>query len=1129
MSTLTADLPISDPPPRKPTPLPVHPVIAVLKPIASLKLTVSLFAMSMVLVFFGTVAQKNSGIWGVVDQYFWSWLVWIDVQLLFDFGQIFFAVPPSLTTTASLPFPAGKLIGFVMFFNLLAAHTLQLISLIRVTAKQAKKADAVGDVAKMLLKRSGIYILHGGILLLFVGEFITREFQVEQKMVILEGGSADYTSDSRAQEIAFTTPLADSDQDSVTVVPVKLLKAAIKSGATFTDPALPVDLEILAWYTNSNLFDAGPQQPNVLATAGTGLEAVAVEKPEAKGTDTDQKIDAAAAYVRLKSKADGKNLGVYLLTTQLKSQAGPTVEGKPYGVALRQTRYYKPYRLKLLEFTSETYLGTDTPKKFASRVTLIDAKDDPERRNEREVTVSMNDPLRHRGETFYQSEFRKEPQGTSTVLQVVRNPGWVLPYLACVMVTVGMMLHFTLSLITFVLAGRPTRVTRAESASESSTPGQLLSRIVFGKPRVRLMADALPTSARAIAWVCVGVTALYLIASAVPRTAESKYDLDTLGALPVLEGGRHKPLETHASVVLRLLNNREEYKDESDKMRPAIEWYLKTMSGQPGNPGPSAAYRIFRVENDRLQELMKVERREGLRYSLAELQPQFGPLEAAAKKAKKLPATERDLFTVKVLELYNHLGSYLSVMTGTDALILPPEEGKPWRQPGETGKNLDRATDQFQQELVQDLIQRMESEGLPRDPKAMNPEQQKLFQGLFVEAQEAKAQKLEVAREAITASDPAYKLWLDMLAAYREKKPDEFNRHLAALDSLSRATLTTRQRFQVGLESYLNRTSLYYKCIGLYVLVFLLTLVGVGTHLVNPGVAEGFRRGAFGVLILTCLVHTATLFARMYLMDRPLVFVTNLYSSAVFIGWAAVIGCLLVERVFAIGLGNGVGALIGFTTSIVAHNLAASGDTLQMMVAVLDTNFWLATHVTTVTLGYSATYVAGLIGVIYVGLGIATPYLRSKVNVSMGGGVKTMELGRVMGMILYGVICFAVLFSFVGTVLGGIWADQSWGRFWGWDPKENGAVLIVIWNALILHARWSGLVKDRGAAVLALVGNMVTTWSWFGTNQLGVGLHNYGFNNDLQTLCTFLWILHGLLVVAGLTPKRYWASFAPKA
>jgi ABC-type transport system involved in cytochrome c biogenesis permease subunit len=102
---------------------------------------------------------------------------------------------------------------------------------------------------------------------------------------------------------------------------------------------------------------------------------------------------------------------------------------------------------------------------------------------------------------------------------------------------------------------------------------------------------------------------------------------------------------------------------------------------------------------------------------------------------------------------------------------------------------------------------------------------------------------------------------------------------------------------------------------------------------------------------------------------------------------------------------------------------------------------------------------------------------------------------------IYGVVCFALLFSFTGTILGGIWADQSWGRFWGWDPKENGAVLIVLWNALILHARWGGLVRARGLAVLAVLGNVVTAFSWFGTNLLGIGLHSYGF-----TQTGFLWL-----------------------
>ena len=124
----------------------------------------------------------------------------------------------------------------------------------------------------------------------------------------------------------------------------------------------------------------------------------------------------------------------------------------------------------------------------------------------------------------------------------------------------------------------------------------------------------------------------------------------------------------------------------------------------------------------------------------------------------------------------------------------------------------------------------------------------------------------------------------------------------------------------------------------------------------------------------------------------------------------------------------------------------------------------------------------------------------------------------------YGVVCFAMLFSFVGTVLGGIWADQSWGRFWGWDPKENGALLIVIWNAVILHARWGGMAKNRGIALLSIAGNMITGWSWFGTNQLGVGLHAYGFNDQLAWGLTAFWICQLGLIALGLIPRQYWLS-----
>ena len=136
------------------------------------------------------------------------------------------------------------------------------------------------------------------------------------------------------------------------------------------------------------------------------------------------------------------------------------------------------------------------------------------------------------------------------------------------------------------------------------------------------------------------------------------------------------------------------------------------------------------------------------------------------------------------------------------------------------------------------------------------------------------------------------------------------------------------------------------------------------------------------------------------------------------------------------------------------------------------------------------------------------------------------DMSKVLARMIYGSLCFAIFFSFVGTVLGGLWADDSWGRFWGWDPKENGALIIVLWNALVLHARWDGWIKDRGMAVMAMVGNVVTAWSWFGVNNLDVGLHSYGKSEDAINALLIFWVAQLALVgVGALLPRTYWWSF----
>src|SRR2546425_395116 len=252
----------------------------------------------------------------------------------------------------------------------------------------------------------------------------------------------------------------------------------------------------------------------------------------------------------------------------------------------------------------------------------------------------------------------------------------------------------------------------------------------------------------------------------------------------------------------------------------------------------------------------------------------------------------------------------------------------------------------------------------------------------------------------------------------------------------------------------------------------------------------------------------------MWMQGRPPV--TNLYSSAIFVGWGACALCIVLERVFRNGIGSITAATMGFLTLIIAHHLAGDGDTMEMLRAVLDTNIWLATHVVCVTIGYSATFLAGFLALLYIVRGLFTPSLDA-------------ATARSLGKMVYGIVCFATLFSFVGTILGGIWADQSWGRFWGFDPKENGALMIVLWNALILHARWGGLVKERGLMNLAVFGNVVTSFSWFGVNMLGIGLHSYGF-----TQAAFKWLIgfvaSQLFIIAlGLLPRHLWASFHRRA
>jgi ABC-type transport system involved in cytochrome c biogenesis permease subunit len=338
------------------------------------------------------------------------------------------------------------------------------------------------------------------------------------------------------------------------------------------------------------------------------------------------------------------------------------------------------------------------------------------------------------------------------------------------------------------------------------------------------------------------------------------------------------------------------------------------------------------------------------------------------------------------------------------------------------------------------------------------------------------------------------------LSNYREGNASGFNDAVNEYTGwLNQHPLPQVSLSKVRYESFFNQFSPSYWSMILCLFAFILSAIGW------LGFSEPLRRSAFWLMVLTFAIHTFALISRIYISGRPPV--TNLYTTGVFIGWAVVLFGLICERMYPLGVGNAVASLAGFITLGISHFLSEGGDTFTVLEAVLDTQFWLATHVVTINLGYAATAAAGLFGVYH-----------SVYRLLSTRPLPAVE--KAVTRMTYGSLCFAILFSFVGTVLGGLWADDSWGRFWGWDPKENGALIIVLWNCLVLHAKWDGMIKDRGLAVLSTLGLIAVSWSWFGTNQLGAGLHTYGFTDAARISLFVTWGLAIALAGIGCLPRR---------
>lgn len=637
-------------------------------------------------------------------------------------------------------------------------------------------------------------------------------------------------------------------------------------------------------------------------------------------------------------------------------------------------------------------------------------------------------------------------------------------------------------------------------------------------------------------WFCLALFATEIIVVMLPKR-DGEFHAREFGRLPALLNGRIQPLDSVArnallqirstgDVPLELLPSWQFWRHPK-KLR-STEWLLEVLfQPEVANTRP-----IFLIHHPEILGELKLTdkgiEKSGLRYyTYDEIDSVRGEIETQSRNAAQKEDAQRSTYEKQMLKLGNAVMLYQRLRNSiqserTKDFARQIKDYPALRTAGLMAFRAQRAGEKFDEDVLRNFAETAQGFEMVANlayPRVIPPEDPAAPKG---EWKNVGACLLETIQTG--GIPPAVNWFARMATAYGQGNAAEFNGALAEYRGWLDAKYP-KEMLKGRAEFYFNQIKTFLHATIIYIFAFVLAGGALLTYGSLPNLFEALRRSSYWLICLAFVVHTFGLIYRMVLEGRPPV--TNLYSSAIFIGWGACALGIILERIYRVGLGCATAGLSGFVTLFIAHNLALGGDTMEMMRAVLDTNFWLATHVTTITLGYAATFVAGLLAIAYVVLGLFTPLLRPPGKSESDPA--PVDLGKSLTRMVYATVCFATFFSFVGTVLGGIWADQSWGRFWGWDPKENGALLIVLWNALILHARWGGLVRDRGIMQLAIFGNIITAWSWFGVNMLGVGLHSYGFMDSAFKWLMFFNASQLAVIALGLLPLPLWKSFRHSA
>jgi len=611
--------------------------------------------------------------------------------------------------------------------------------------------------------------------------------------------------------------------------------------------------------------------------------------------------------------------------------------------------------------------------------------------------------------------------------------------------------------------------------------------------------------------------------SEVPQTAKllmpqwDKEIITQAEKLPIQSDGRIKPLSTHARFLLLRLSGKTSIKNPEEKSLSPTEWFLNCLF----YPEIAKQYPVFIVHDLSVLENLGLQGHEKKRdrYTYNELFPAREELMNQAQQYSQIPPTQRTRIQEQVLNLADNLLAFEEIIGYLDFTR--------YKYPISPNSLLDQFFPDRKEVFLAEIVETFPQikKKLKELSQTMKEEETKeallVIRNLLGEISQLvqKAEHFTV----IPPDDPSKKEWLSPLdTAIQIFDPSIENIpdiHLFLLFTKLEQEKGNAEQFKKlwtqlveditqmagkrGEGAQINLEVLYYKGKFLFYSQWIFFLALIITAIWWLSIENKFLKfSVFSVNTLALLLLITAITLRCIIRGRPPV--TTLYETILFSTATSVLLAFIIERFTKDNISLSLASFLGLLGLFIAnrYEMKEGTDTMPSLVAVLDTNFWLTIHVTTIVIGYGAGLLASAFGHVWI-LGKLLKIKKDDTNF-----YKRLSRG------IYGTICFCFFFSFIGTVLGGIWALQSWGRFWGWDPKENGALLIVLWCLIVIHAHLGKIINSLGEAAGSIILGVVVSFSWWGVNLLGVGLHSYGFTRGAWNSLLIFWIIETLLILS---------------